>query len=47
MENSKYSEVVAKFDSEEIYDACLPALEKLCKENGFDYVTESETEDDL
>lgn len=40
-ETSGYAELVAKFDSEETYDACLPALEALAKENGFDFVSES------
>lgn len=41
MESQKYAELVANFDSEEVYLACLPALEKLAKKNGFDHVTES------
>lgn len=41
----KYSELVAIFDSEETYDVCLPALEKLALENGFDLVTESVDEE--
>ena len=36
-----YAEVVAFFDSEEVYNAVLPALEKNAKDNGFDIVTES------
>jgi hypothetical protein len=41
LENGKYAELVAIFDNEETYDACLPALEKLAKKNNFDLVTES------
>jgi hypothetical protein len=37
----KYAELVAIFDSEETYAVCLPSLEKLALENGFDIVTES------
>lgn len=36
-----YCEKVAVFDTEETYEACLPALEELCKKHGFDFVTES------
>jgi hypothetical protein len=35
-----YSEVVAKFSSEEIYNACLPMLKNIAKKDGF-IVTES------
>ena len=37
----KYAEVVAIFDDEETYAACLPALERLCKKRNFDRITES------
>jgi hypothetical protein len=46
-DNGSYSELVAKFDNEEIYFACLPALEKLAEKNGFDYVTETIDEDEI
>lgn len=36
-----YAEQVAVFASEEAYVACLPALEALAKQQGFDSVTES------
>jgi hypothetical protein len=39
------SHVVAHFDGEETYMACLPALEKLAKSNGY-IVTESMDYDD-
>jgi EAL domain-containing protein (putative c-di-GMP-specific phosphodiesterase class I) len=45
-ERSGYAELVAKFDSEETYDACLPALEELAKENGFEFVSESVEEEE-
>jgi len=38
--NLSYSEVVAKFSSEETYNACLPILENLAQRDGF-IVTES------
>jgi hypothetical protein len=41
MDSPKYAELVAIFDDEETYSACLPALEKLCKKHHFDYITES------
>lgn len=41
LDKCKYSELVAIFDSEEAYMVCLSALEKLAKENKFDFVTES------
>ena len=44
-ENSKYAELVAKFDSEETYAACFEALESLAKKNGFDFVSESVEEE--
>ncbi len=42
-ENTVASELVATFESEDTYMACLPALEKQCKEDGYDRVTESLT----
>ena len=36
-----YAELVAVFDSSEIYMACLPTLEDMAKKNGFERVTES------
>ena len=36
----KYSEVVAQFDSEEIFVACLPTLERIAKDRDM-YVSES------
>jgi hypothetical protein len=44
-ENSKYAELVAKFDSEETYAACFEALKSLAKKNGFDFVSESVEEE--
>lgn len=45
--NGSYSELVATFEDEKVYIACLPLLEKQAIENGFDKVTESiETEDE-
>jgi hypothetical protein len=44
-ENSKYAELVAKFDSEETYAACFEALQSLAKKNGFDFVSESVEEE--
>lgn len=38
-----YTEQVAVFASEAVYAACLPALEALANELGFDSVTESVT----
>lgn len=43
----KYAEIVAKFDSEETYAACLPALKKLRKKHHFDIITESVDDEDL
>lgn len=40
-----YAEIVAIFDSEEVYAVCLPSLEKLAKKQGFDLVTESVDEE--
>lgn len=47
MERPKYAEIVAKFDDEETYHACLPALEILCKKHNFDFISESITEEEL
>ena len=33
--------LAATFDDEELYHACLPALERLCAERGYNYITES------
>lgn len=41
MEKPVYAEMVAFFDVEETYLACVPALEALAKKHGFDKVTES------
>lgn len=41
-----YAEKVATFESEELYHACLPVLEKFAQENNFTYVTESYDEDE-
>lgn len=40
-----YAELVAVFDSEEVYAVCLPSLEELAKKQGFDLVTESVDEE--
>ena len=45
-ETDSYCELVAIFDSEQTYNACYESLEKLAKDNGFTYVTES-VEDEL
>lgn len=42
-----YAEIVAKFDNEETYMACLPALELLAGQNGFDRVTETVNEEEF
>ena len=44
-ENGMASEVVAQFASEELYDACFPAIDKKAKEDGY-VVTESMREDE-
>ena len=36
-----YCEKVAVFYDQKLYIECLPALEKKCKEMGFEFVTES------
>lgn len=46
-QNGSYSELVAKFDNEETYFACLPALEIQAVKNGFESVTESINEEEL
>jgi len=45
-ESTAHAEVVARFDSEELYNACLPTLEAEAKKFGM-MVTESVTEDVL
>jgi hypothetical protein len=40
-ETDVHAELVAIFDSEETYDACFEALEKLRKKHGFDFISES------
>lgn len=45
LDNGKYAELVAIFDTEETYDVCLPALEKLAEKHNFDMVTESVVEE--
>lgn len=44
-ENGRASEVVAQFSSEELYMACLPALEDFASRDGY-IVTESMREDE-
>ena len=44
--NGVYAEIVAKFDSEEVYHICLPALEKEAKKHRM-IITESLTEEKL
>jgi hypothetical protein len=44
-ETEVHAELVAIFDSEETYDACLDALEKLRKKHGFDFISESIVDD--
>jgi len=39
-ERGTHSELVATFVCEEIYLACLPALKRRAKKEGFDTVTE-------
>jgi hypothetical protein len=39
--NPAYAELVATFESEELYVACLPILQENAKHQGFDMVTES------
>lgn len=44
-ENGRASEVVAQFSSDELYMACLPALEDFAGKDGY-IVTESMREDE-
>ena len=41
-----YADLVAVFEDESVYEACSEALEKHCKETGFDFVTESVEHED-
>jgi hypothetical protein len=43
-EDSKSAELVATFMDENTYVRCLPSLKKLCLEEGYTRVTESEVE---
>ena len=40
-ETSGYAETIAKFQSEILYDRCLPAIEQWATDNNFTHVTES------
>jgi hypothetical protein len=40
-ERGGYAELVAVFMDEYTYKDCVPALERLCKDMGFDKLTES------
>jgi hypothetical protein len=40
-EKGGYAELVAVFMDEYTYNDCVPALERLCKDMGFDKLTES------
>ena len=40
-ETSSYCELVAIFADEKTYHACLPALEIKCKEERFEFISES------
>lgn len=40
-ERKGYAELVAVFMDEYTYKDCVPALERLCKDMGFDKLTES------
>jgi len=42
---NSYSEKIATFETEELYHACLPMLEKMAKKNNFTYVSESYDEE--
>ena len=44
-QNFSFAEVVAQFASEELYEACLPALELLAERDGY-VITESVREDE-
>lgn len=46
-ETDGYAELVAIFDTEEIYDVCYKSLRKLAFENGFAKITESIEEEEL
>jgi len=39
--------MVALFANEALYHACLPALEQKCKEQGFEFITESVEENEF
>jgi len=43
-ESGRHAEIVAKFESEDVYMACLPVLEAIAKENRM-FVTETMNED--
>lgn len=43
--NNSYAEVVAQFGDDDLYNACLPALEQFASANGW-IVTESYREDE-
>jgi hypothetical protein len=43
--NFSYAEVVAQFSSDELYDACFPALEAIAQRDGY-VITESVREDE-
>jgi hypothetical protein len=43
-ETNSHCELIAVFNNEETYLACLPSLEKLAKKHNFDKVTESVVE---
>ena len=43
--NFSHAEVVAQFSDDDLYDICLPALEKYASENGW-VVTESVRDDE-
>jgi hypothetical protein len=40
-ETKVYCELVAIFADEQTYHVCLPALEKECEKNGFEFISES------
>ena len=44
-ETGVHAELVAIFDSEETYDACFEALDKLRKKHGFTFTSESMEDD--
>lgn len=45
-ESDNYSEIIAVFDTEELYTQCLPALEYMAANNGY-MVTESVEKEEL